>query len=116
MRFTSGAVAFVLVSLLSGQQQRKQRFADCDKTAQTQADLTERGNNEYKGADDELDRTYRQLVRKTAGDPVATQKIRGAQRAWVAFRDAQIAVCILPRTKRSTARYFRCVPTSLWRT
>jgi uncharacterized protein YecT (DUF1311 family) len=91
MRFASGAVAFLFVSLLSGQQQRKQRFADCDKTALTQADLTECGNNDYKSADDELNRTYQQLLKKTAGDPVAAQKIRAAQRAWVAFRDAQIA-------------------------
>ncbi len=81
-----------LAPLLIGQQQRQRKtFADCDKTAQTQADLTECGSTDYKGADDELNRTYQQLLKKAAGDPIAVQKIRAAQSAWVAFRDAQIA-------------------------
>lgn len=81
-----------LVPLLIGQQQRQPKtFADCDKTAQTQADLTECASTDYEGADDELNRTYEQLLKKAAGDPIAVQKIRAAQTAWVAFRDAQIA-------------------------
>jgi len=90
MRFASVIVTLCIIPLLSGQQ-RQQSFTDCDKTAHTQADLTECGSNDYKSADDELNRTYQQLLKKAAGDPVAVQKISAAQRAWVAFRDAQIA-------------------------
>jgi uncharacterized protein YecT (DUF1311 family) len=85
-------VMLALVPLLVGQQQGQPKtFEDCDKTAQTQADLPACGSTDYKSADDELNRTYQQLLKKAAGDPIAVQKIRAAQRAWVAFRDAQIA-------------------------
>ena len=85
-------VTLFLVSPLVGQQKGQPKtFADCDKTAQTQADPTVCGSNDYKSADDELNSTYQQLLKKAAGGPVALQKIRAAQRAWVAFRDAQIA-------------------------
>ena len=77
--------------LLVGQQQHPTSFENCDKTAKTQAELTECGSADYKRADNELTRTYQQLLKKAAGDKVAVQKIRAAQRAWIAFRDAQIA-------------------------
>ena len=86
------AFVLLLASLLDGQQKPQQKtFVDCDKAAQTQGDLTECGSNDYKSADDELNKTYQQLLKKAAGDPVALRKIRAAQKAWVAFRDAQIA-------------------------
>jgi uncharacterized protein YecT (DUF1311 family) len=44
-----------------------------------------------KSADDELNAAYHQLLRKAAGDAVALRKIEAAQRAWIIFRDAQIA-------------------------
>lgn len=86
------AFTLLLVSLLNGQQKLKEKsFVDCDKTAQTQADLNECGNNDYQSADDELNRTYQQLLKKAASDPIAVRKIQAAQRTWIAFRDAQLA-------------------------
>jgi uncharacterized protein YecT (DUF1311 family) len=90
MRFASIGITLVLVSLLSGEQSNKRTFSDCDKSAKTQADLTECAGNDLKSADDELNATYQQLLKKAAGDPFALRKIKAAQRAWVAFRDAQI--------------------------
>jgi uncharacterized protein YecT (DUF1311 family) len=80
-----------LAPLLVSRQQHKSSFAECDKTAKTQADLTECASEDYKRADNELNRIYQHLLAKAAGDPVAVEKIKAAQRAWVAFRDAQIA-------------------------
>jgi uncharacterized protein YecT (DUF1311 family) len=91
MRSRIFAVTLLFVPLLIRQQQPPKTFADCDKTAHTQADLTECASTEYKTAEDELNSTYQQLLRKTAGDRVAVQQINSAQKAWVAFRDAQIA-------------------------
>lgn len=86
------AVTLFLVPLLAGQQTPQQRtFVDCDKTAQTQADLTACSSTDYKAADDELNATYQRLLQKAAGDRVALPQINSAQKAWVAFRDAQIA-------------------------
>ncbi|MGA9041007.1 MAG: lysozyme inhibitor LprI family protein [Terriglobales bacterium] len=90
MRFALVIIALYSIPLLSGQQQ-PQSFSDCDKTAHTQADLNECGSNDLKSADNELNRTYQQLLKKSAADQVATQKIKAAQRAWIAYRDAQIA-------------------------
>jgi uncharacterized protein YecT (DUF1311 family) len=90
MRSRVFAVTLLFAPLLTGQQRPQKTFSDCDKTAQTQSDLTECASTDYKTADDELDRTYQQLLSKAAGDRIAIQKIKAAERAWYAFRDAQI--------------------------
>src|SRR5438445_12246147 len=92
MRAPLFAVTLLSVPLLTGQQKPQQKtFTDCDKTAQTQGDLTECGSNDYKGTEDALNRTYQRLLNKAAADSVAVEKIKAAQTAWVAFRYAQIA-------------------------
>jgi len=91
MRLRLVILTLFLTPLLVGQQQHPLRFEDCDKQAKTQAELTECGSGDYKMAHDELQIAYQQLLRKAAGDKVAVQKIRAAQRAWIAFRDAQLA-------------------------
>jgi uncharacterized protein YecT (DUF1311 family) len=90
-RYTVTLMLFLPLLSFGQQPSQDKSFADCDKTAKTQADLTECGGSDYKRADDELNRTYQQLLKKAAGDPVAVEKIKASQRAWVAFRDAQIA-------------------------
>jgi uncharacterized protein YecT (DUF1311 family) len=81
-----------MTTISVGQQTKRHRsFADCDKAAKTQAELNECGSNDYKLADDELNATYQELLKKTAADPTAVAKIREAQRAWVAYRSAQIS-------------------------
>jgi len=90
MRFASCAFVLLFVSLLSGEQPNKGSFSDGDKNAKTQAELNECAGNDLKHADDELNATYQQLLKKAGNDAVALRKIKAAQRAWVLFRDAQI--------------------------
>ncbi|MBI3476990.1 MAG: DUF1311 domain-containing protein [Acidobacteria bacterium] len=85
------AVTLLLVPFLISQQAQKATSSDCDKTAQTESDLTVCASHAYKGADDELNRIYQSLLKNAANDPVALDKIRAAQNAWVVFRDAQLA-------------------------
>ena len=47
-------------------------------------------DQDAKAADAELNRVYQDLISKTKGDANATKKLRDAQRAWIAFRDAQL--------------------------
>jgi uncharacterized protein YecT (DUF1311 family) len=91
MRSASLGITLLLISALSGQQPKKEKFSDCDKSAKGQADLAGCAANDLKNADDELNAMYQQLLRKAAGDAVALKKITAAQRAWLVFRDAQMA-------------------------
>ncbi len=91
MRFASVGIPLLLVSLLAGEQSNKRTFSDCDQNAKTQADLTQCAGSDLKIVDDELNATYQQLLKKAAANPIAVRKIKTAQRAWVAFRDAQMA-------------------------
>ena len=79
------------IRLFGQQPASDKKFTDCDKTAKTQADLTECAGTDYKSADTELNRTYQKLLKKAAGDSIAVEKIKASQRAWIAYRDAQIA-------------------------
>ena len=84
-------ITLLLISVLLGQQPKKEKFSDCDKNATTQADLTACAANDLKRAEDELNAIYQQLIKKAAGHAVTLNKIKAAQRAWLVFRDAQMA-------------------------
>lgn len=58
--------------------------------AQTQLDLNEDACTSYQKADAELNKTYKAILRKKSDDPVFLAAMKKAQRAWVAFRDAEI--------------------------
>ncbi len=111
MRVTLLIVILFLGPLLTAEKPQQKTFEDCQKTARTQADLTECAGNDNKSADDELNRTYQELLKKAAGDPVAVPKIRAEQRAWVAFRDAHIAALYPAEDKQQDygTVYLMCV-------
>ncbi len=55
--------------------------------AQTQAQMNNQAFAEFKKADSELNKIYSQVVARL--DAEGKEKLKTAQRAWVAFRDAQ---------------------------
>jgi len=55
-----------------------------------QSEMNHCADQDAKAADAELNRVYQDLISKTKGDANATKKLRDAQRAWIAFRDAQL--------------------------
>lgn len=63
-------------------QTKKQPCADL----MAQNDMNRCAADEYKKADAELNKVYQQLVPKLEGEH--KEKLKVAQRAWVAFRDA----------------------------
>ncbi|UNK50812.1 DUF1311 domain-containing protein [Lysobacter sp. S4-A87] len=63
----------------------------CDSPDQSQAGLNECANLGARDADAELNDVYRKILSANAGDPVFVEKMKTAQRAWLAFRDAQLA-------------------------
>jgi len=58
--------------------------------AQTQGEMNREAAAEFQKADRELNKLYPQVVAKL--DAEGQEKLKAAQRAWVAFRDAQAAL------------------------
>ncbi len=57
----------------------------------TQLELNACAGEEYAAADAELNATWRELLTALQGQETAIARLRTAQRAWVAFRDADVA-------------------------
>ena len=78
-------------SLLSvGAQTRPAQSEPCYDTARTQSELNRCADNDFARADRELNMTYQRILKKYAKDALFLQRLREAQRAWVAFRDAEM--------------------------
>jgi uncharacterized protein YecT (DUF1311 family) len=58
--------------------------------AESQAGMNEAADTDLKKADDELNAVYQQVLKDYADDPTFVAKLRAAQRAWVAYRDADM--------------------------
>ena len=67
------------------------RAGDCDAGI-TQQELNGCALREFKAADATLNAVYRQVIARLAGETEARQFLTKAQRAWVAFRDAECEV------------------------
>ncbi len=65
-------------------------YRACSDKANTQAEMTACAGAEAKRVDTKLDSTYRALLAKVESQPEAVVKIKAAERAWVAYRDAYI--------------------------
>jgi len=84
---------FILVPLLlcvSALAPSQSKQNPCWKTATAQSEMNRCADQDAKAADAELNRVYQELLSKSKGDASATKKLRDAQRAWIAFRDAQL--------------------------
>jgi uncharacterized protein YecT (DUF1311 family) len=75
-----------LILALSGLLLSTGALADACDSATSQADMNQCYGAEYKKQDDELNKTYQQVM-KRANDKQKTQ-LKAAQNAWIAFRDA----------------------------
>lgn len=64
--------------------------------AQTQFDLNERAGAQLAEADSELNQVYQQIRNRYRGEQQFLNKLRDAQRAWIAFRDAEIEAIYPP--------------------
>ena len=55
-----------------------------------QLEMNACADDDFVRADRELNKTYQALIEKEAEDPVFIAKLRAAQKAWLAFRDAEL--------------------------
>lgn len=61
----------------------------CDTASSSQADLNECYGKAYKKSDDDLNALYKQITTRLKDDAATTKLLVTAQKAWVAFRDAE---------------------------
>ena len=62
--------------------------ADCDN-ANDQATMNQCAVQQNKAADKELNALYQQITARLKGSPDSKKLLVGAQRSWIAFRDAE---------------------------
>jgi len=55
-----------------------------------QSEMNRCADLDARDADNDLNHAYKELLSKLKTDENATKKLRAAQRAWVAFRDARL--------------------------
>lgn len=79
--------AIVLFLIFSGTVFSRPLLAQCEK-AGTTADMTRCMSNEYEKADAELTRIYKLAFKGL--DENETENLKKAQRAWIAYRDANV--------------------------
>jgi uncharacterized protein YecT (DUF1311 family) len=65
-------------------------YRACSDKANTQAQMIACAGSEANRVDAKLNSTYRVLLAKLESQPEAVTKIKAAERAWVAYRDAYI--------------------------
>jgi len=84
MRFFASALFAAMVSVTTPALSQ-----DCAPTDDSQMCLNQRAGAEYKSADDNLNKTYGEIVKRLADDAEGRKMLQAAQRAWIAFRDAE---------------------------
>lgn len=75
--------------------------------AQTQSAMNQDACAQYKQADQALNAAYNKILKDYAKDPQFLAKLKQAQRAWIAFRDAQLEARF-PQG-RQTIRIWQCL-------
>jgi uncharacterized protein YecT (DUF1311 family) len=84
------ALATIITAwLLSAQCTSAEETTICP-AARTQAEMNECTRDIFLAADAELNRVYQRILREYEDDAVFIEKLRKAQRAWLAFRDAEL--------------------------
>lgn len=84
-------VGFLLASPITGLANPTQGNT-CAEHAETQLDLNKCGEQDFKTADAELNRVYREILSRYENDSVFLEKLRTSQRHWIKQRDADLAL------------------------
>ncbi|MCX5567856.1 lysozyme inhibitor LprI family protein [Kaistia nematophila] len=79
---------FVLIAAMTLAGLPAAQAVDCDN-AEDQATMTACADMALKATDRQLNTTYQAITRRLADDPDTAKQLVAAQRAWIAFRDAE---------------------------
>lgn len=81
-------VVFLLSALLPGLAENSYQYRACNQKAKTQTEMNACANDEATRADAELNEIYRKLLSQAANEPQTSAKIKSAEKAWIAYRNA----------------------------
>lgn len=111
MRLFALCAALVLCASLAilASAQRRRPKRDCYDAAQTQSAMNQCAAKELEQADAELNRVYRRLLDVNREDKLFVEKMTEAERAWIAFRDAQMDA-LYPPVENPRADYGSVYP------
>ena len=84
------AVALLMANSFPCLAQNSAEYRACTEKAKTQVGMNACANKEAARADAELNEVFRELLSKAASQPGAVEKIKAAEKAWIAYRDAYI--------------------------
>jgi len=85
------AVSFwTVVGISTSFAQYSEKLDGCLEKANTQLAMNICANEEARRADAELNVVYQKVLSAVGGQSVFIEKIRAAERAWIAYRDAYI--------------------------
>jgi uncharacterized protein YecT (DUF1311 family) len=73
----------------------------CGDSANDQSELNACASTGLQKEDDELNRVYKKILANFANDHIFINKLKVAQRAWIAFRDAQLEALYPPSADKS---------------
>jgi uncharacterized protein YecT (DUF1311 family) len=93
-------VVFLLASLSSLAQDSPQ-YRACSEKAKVQAEMNACANDEAARVDAELNEVYQELISRVASQPEATAKIKAAEGAWIAYRDAYMDAMYPAKNKQA---------------
>jgi uncharacterized protein YecT (DUF1311 family) len=96
-------VTIVAVALTAGaaSAQASKEYSACSAKASTQIAMNACASAEATREDKELNSVYAEVLVKAAGKPEYAEKVKAAERAWVAYRDAYIEAMYPAKDKQT---------------
>jgi uncharacterized protein YecT (DUF1311 family) len=65
-------------------------FLSFNSFGQSQAQMNQEADAAYQKADQELNRTYQQILKEYRAETAFLQSLKAAQKLWIQFRDAEM--------------------------
>jgi uncharacterized protein YecT (DUF1311 family) len=93
-------IVFLLISF-QGLAQDSAQYRACNEKAKTQMEMNACASEEAARADTELNEVYRKLLTQAASQQEAVAKIKAAERAWIAYRDAYMDAMYPAKNKQA---------------
>lgn len=93
-------IVFLLASL-PGLAQDSAQYRTCNEKAKTQTEMNACASEEAARVDAELNKVYHQLLSQAVNKDEAVAKIKTAEKAWIAYRDAYLEAMYPAKNKQA---------------